>query len=115
MKKIKILLLKYRWYVFAAFLVVLFCATLILFSSRKEKNKVESMASTLLDVGLQKKTEIIEEMLEYKIESIGKSNEELDVIREDIKRIREEKESLGNEAKFHNLRELSNAFKSLGY
>jgi len=111
MARIKLIFIQYKWYFFLSLGLLFFCVTYFLFSN--DRKKMDSMKDTMLNLAIDKKTQVIEQMISVKKESVKAKEEEIKEIQEKIETIREEKNSIPSEIKLLKLRELSDAFKKI--
>jgi hypothetical protein len=110
MRNLKLFLLKNKWYVYLIFSAIVIVFINILFKGRSKKEEA-SVISFIND----KKTKVFNEIIDIKRNEIAVSLDEIESLDAKIQEIEEIKSQVNEKNNLKSLRELSDAFKSLGY
>lgn len=112
MTKLKLILLKYKWHLIATLGILFLAVTYILFIN--DKKTVEEVKDLLLTAALEKKSDIVTEMIEVKKNDVEGLSQQVADIEESIRELKS-KETAAFSAfeKMNSLRELSDAFKNM--
>jgi cell shape-determining protein MreC len=110
MRNLKLFLLKNKWYVYLIFSAIFIVLINIIFKGRNKKEE-----ASVINFINGKKTKVFNDIIDIKINEIAATLDEIETLDEKIQEIEEIKSQVNEKNSLKSLRELSDAFKSLGY